>query len=315
MAGIFLSLKLRLLMNRAVAVKRDPQRGQTAVVAVLVLGFLTYKYGGEVYESVSMTGTLPDSIPLLAQISMSIVFLWIMLPLAYGGRRDLDVRKFQVLPIRPIALAVGLASTFIISPGAWLTAAAAVVLSASFPGAAANLPLLTLSGLALVLMCVVTGQVVSTGADLLGRQRHARDLLTTMTFGLAAVPVALFFLLKSHYADPVGGAAVAGVFAWVPPAWPGVALAAAGRGRRESRWQRWVARSSSSAWGRGSGPRSSRVLCSRRTARPIVPAVTQTRSHDSPRGSRRIGEGRSQHWNCACSGANRPGFRQSSFRP
>jgi hypothetical protein len=85
MAGIFLSLKLRLLMNRAVAVKRDPQRGQTAVVAVLVLGFLTYKYGGEVYESVSMTGTLPDSIPLLAQISMSIVFLWIMLPLAYGA--------------------------------------------------------------------------------------------------------------------------------------------------------------------------------------------------------------------------------------
>lgn len=231
MAGLFLNLKLRLLMNRAVALKRDPQRGQTAVVAVLVLGFLTYKYGGDVYESVSMTGTLPDPIPLLAQISMSIVFLWIMLPLAYGGRRDLDVRKFQLLPVRPIALAVGLASTFIISPGAWLTAAAAVVLSASFPDAAANLPLLTLSGLALVLMCVVTGQVVSTGADLLGRQRHARDLLTIMTFGLAAVPVALFFLLRSHYADPAGGAAVDGVFVWVPPAWPGVALAAAGRGQ------------------------------------------------------------------------------------
>ena len=154
-----------------------------------------------------------------------------MLPLAYGGGRDLDVRKFQLLPVRPIALAGGLASTFILSPGVWLTAAVAVVLAAGFPDAAGNLPLLALSGLVLVLMCVVAGQVVSTGADLLGRQRHARDLMVLLTLLLTAVPVVMFFLLRSQYADPTGGAGLAAFFAWVPPAWPGVAMAAAGQGQ------------------------------------------------------------------------------------
>ncbi|MET0966525.1 MAG: hypothetical protein ABWZ02_09025 [Nakamurella sp.] len=231
MVGILLNLKFRLLMNRVAALKRDPKRGQSAIVAVLVVGFLLYKYGWDAYESVSLSGTLPDPGPIFAQLSFSIVFLWIVLPLAYGGRRDLDVRKFQLLPVRPIALAAGLAGTFILSPGAWLTVAVTVVLASSFPDAAAHLPLLAASGLALVLMCVVTGQVVSTGADLLGRQRHARDLLLLLTFLLTAVPVVLFFLLKSQYTDPAGGAGVAGIFAWVPPAWPGVAMAAAGQGQ------------------------------------------------------------------------------------
>jgi hypothetical protein len=230
-AGLFLNLKVRLLMNRVTALKRDPKRAQTTVVAALVLGYFIYKYGGVVYESIALSGTLPDPGPLFAQLSFSIVFLWVVLPLTYGGRRDLDVRKFQLLPVRPIALAGGLASTFILSVGVWLTAAVAVVLVFSLPDAAANLPLLALSALVLVLMCAVTGQVVSTGADLLGRQRHARDLLVLLTFLLAAVPVGLFFVLKNQYADPMVGAGTAGALAWVPPAWPGVAMAAAGQGQ------------------------------------------------------------------------------------
>ena len=231
MVGIFLRLKFQLLKNRLAALRRDPKRGQSAVVAVLVLGYFVYRYGGAVYDSVSLSGALPDPGPIFAQLSFSIVFLWIVLPLAYGGGRDLDVRKFQLLPVRPIVLAVGLASTFIFSPGVWLTAAVAAVLAAGFPDAAGNLPLLALSGLVLVLMCVVAGQVVSTGADLLGRQRHARDLMVLLTFLLTAVPVVMFFLLRSQYADPTGGAGLAAFFAWVPPAWPGVAMAAAGQGQ------------------------------------------------------------------------------------
>jgi len=134
--GIFLRLKFQLLQNRLAALRRDPKRGQSAVVAVLVLGYFAYRYGGAVYESVSLSGALPDPGPIFAQLSFSIVFLWIVLPLAYGGGRDLDVRKFQLLPVRPIALAGGLASTFILSPGVWLTAAVAAVLAAGFPDAA-----------------------------------------------------------------------------------------------------------------------------------------------------------------------------------
>ncbi len=203
MVGIFLRLKFRLLKNRLAALRRDPKRGQSAVVAVLVLGYFVYRYGGAVYESVSLSGALPDPGPIFAQLSFSIVFLWIVLPLAYGGGRDLDVRKFQLLPVRPIALAGGLASTFILSPGVWLTAAVAVVLAAGFPDAAGNLPLLALSGLVLVLMCVVAGQVVSTGADLLGRQRHARDLMVLLTLLLTAVPVVMFFLLQQPICRPL----------------------------------------------------------------------------------------------------------------
>lgn len=231
MVGVLLNLKLRLLQNRFAAAKADPKRYQTALVAAAVLTFLIYRYGGGVYESVSRSGSFPDPGPIFAQLSFSMVFLWIVLPLAYGGQRDLDVRKFQLLPVRPIILAGGIASTFVLAPGVWLTVAAVIVLAVSFPDAAAHLPLLALSGVVLVLMCAVAGQVIATGADLLGRQRHARDLLVLLTFALAAVPVLLFLLLKSQYADPAGAADVAGIFAWVPPAWPGVAMAAAGQGQ------------------------------------------------------------------------------------
>ena len=116
------------------------------------------------------------------------------------------------------------------SPGLWLTAAVAVVLAASFPDAATHLPLLTLSGVALVLLCAITGQLIATGADLLGRQRHARDLLLLLTFVLAAVPVVLFFVLKNQYQNPLAASGSAGVVEWIPLAWPGVAMAAAGQG-------------------------------------------------------------------------------------
>ena len=231
MAGVLLNLKLRLLLNRAAALKRDPRRAQAAFIAVLFLGYLIVKYGRGVSESLLVAGSLPDPGPVFAQLSFSLVVLWVVLPLIYGGRRDLDLRKFQLLPVRPLALAGGLAATFLLSPGAWLTAAASVALAVSFPAATAHLPLLALSALALVGMCTVTGQVVSAGADLLGRQRHARDLLALLTFVLAAVPVTMFFVLRSQFADPVGGAGAVGPFAWVPPAWPGVAMAAAGQGR------------------------------------------------------------------------------------
>ena len=68
----------------------------------------------------------------------------------------------QVQPLQPtpaddvsIHLAGGLSSTFILSPGVWLTAATAIVLALSFPDAATSLPLLGVSALVLVVMAVL----------------------------------------------------------------------------------------------------------------------------------------------------------------
>ena len=107
MAGIFLSLKVAIVKNRAAALRGNPAAGQS-------IG--GHCGGGRassssstapaVYDSVSRTGSFPDPVPMFAQLSFSIVFLWIVLPLTYGGRRDLDVRKLQLLPIRPIAIAL-----------------------------------------------------------------------------------------------------------------------------------------------------------------------------------------------------------------
>lgn len=230
MAGIFLSLKVALLKNRAAAVRSNPSAGQSIVVTAVLLGYFVFKYGADFYDTISLTGSFPDPGPTFAQLSFSIVFLWILLPLTYGGRRDLDVRKLQLLPIRPAGIALGLASTFIFSPGLWLTAAVAVVLAASFPDAASQLPLLAVSGIALVLLCAITGQLIASGADLLARQRHARDLLLLLTFALTAVPVVLFVVLKNQYASP-GAPAGSGLMQWIPLAWPGVAMAAAGQGQ------------------------------------------------------------------------------------
>ena len=52
---------------------------------------------------------------------------------------------------------------FIFSPGLWVTAALAVVLAASFPDAATQLPLFALSGVTLVLLCAITGQLDRDG--------------------------------------------------------------------------------------------------------------------------------------------------------
>jgi len=234
-AGIFLSLKVAVLKNRAAAVRRNPATGQSIVITVLVLGFFIVKYGPGFYATLSRSGSFPDPGPIFAQLSFSVVFLWIVLTLTYGGRRDLDVRKLQLLPIRPAAIAVGLATTLVFSPGLWLTAGLAVVLAASFPDATSHLPLLALSGVALVLLCAITGQLIAAGADLLARQRHARDLLLLLTFVLAAVPVVLFFVVRSQFE---GGAAApgSGVMQWVPLAWPGVAMAAAGQGLTGIAW-------------------------------------------------------------------------------
>lgn len=46
MAGIILSLQLRLMRSRVAAFRNDSRRVQTAVVAALVLGYLIYRYGG-----------------------------------------------------------------------------------------------------------------------------------------------------------------------------------------------------------------------------------------------------------------------------
>jgi len=228
-AGIFLSLKVAVLKNRAAALRRNPAIGQSMVITVLVLGYFIVRYGPDFYATLARSGSFPDPGPIFAQLSFSVVFLWIVLTLTYGGRHDLDVRKLQLLPIRPAAIAVGLASTLVFSPGLWLTAGLAVVLAASFPDAIDHLPLLALSGVALVLLCAITGQLIGAGADLLARQRHARDLLLLLTFALAAVPVVLFFVMRSQFE---GGSALpgSGVMQWVPLAWPGVAMAAAGQG-------------------------------------------------------------------------------------
>lgn len=232
MAGIFLRLKVDLLRNRAAGLRRNPSAGQSIVLSVLVTGYTAIKYGPDAYQSISHTGSFPDPGPMFAQLSFSIVFLWIILPLTYGGRRDLDVRKLQLLPVRPTGIALGLASTFILSPGVWLTAAMSAVLAASFPDAASHLPLLVLSAAALVLVCAITGQLIVAGADLLARQRHARDLLLLLTFALTAIPVVLFVLLKNQYESPAAtSTSTSGVLQWVPLAWPGVAMAAAGQGQ------------------------------------------------------------------------------------
>ena len=56
--------------------------------------------------------------------------------------------------------------------------------------------------------------------------------MVLLTLLLTAVPVVMFFLLRSQYADPCRRVEDRrSVFAWVPPAWPGVAMAAAGQGQ------------------------------------------------------------------------------------
>ena len=80
MAGIFLSLKVAIGKNRAAALRGNPAAGQSIVVTAVVLGFLVIKYGAGLYDSISRTGSFPDPVPVFAQLSFSIVFLWIVLP-------------------------------------------------------------------------------------------------------------------------------------------------------------------------------------------------------------------------------------------
>ena len=86
-----------LLKNRAAALRRNPSVGQSVVAPALVLGYFIYRYGADVDDSLSRTGSMPRRAPMYAQLRFSIALLWIVPPLTYGGRRDLDVRKFPSL--------------------------------------------------------------------------------------------------------------------------------------------------------------------------------------------------------------------------
>lgn len=228
MARFFLPLQLTLLRNRARLLREDSNRVRALVVTAAVVVFFVVQVGPGFLDNLSSTGELPEPEEFLAMMSFSAVFLWVAMPLTFAGRRDLDVSRFQLLPLRPSQIVAGIATTWVVSPWVWLTAAGAAVVVSSFDAPVTSTVLMALGAVALVLLCAVAGRVTITGADLLAQQRRARDLLMLLSVGVGIVPLVLAWQTADQFDHPEKNSVLADTLSVLPPAWPGRAIAAAG---------------------------------------------------------------------------------------
>jgi hypothetical protein len=89
---------------------------------------------------------------------------------------------------------------------------------------------MAVGGLSLIVLCATVAQLVITGADLLARQRRARDLLVVLSLVVAAAPVLLAIETAQQFDHPEEQSGIADVVSVLPPAWPGQAISNAAAG-------------------------------------------------------------------------------------
>ena len=230
MARRFLSLKLALLRERAKQLRREPSRARTAAVTIAIVGWLGYQYGPQIWDVLTTTGQIADAEGFLAMQSFALVFTWIATVFSFAGRSDLDVRRFQLLPLTRRQLATGLASTWLLSPGVYLTTAIVVVVIAGFPDGGGRIVLMAAGGIVLVVLCAIAGQLTSSGTGLIARSRRARDFMVLASLAISAVPTLLAIEMWQQFDREGANSAIGDAIGWFPFAWPGRIIASAAAG-------------------------------------------------------------------------------------
>lgn len=186
MVGHFVRLKLRLLANR---LRTGSVVGMIGFVLVWLASVLVGVLAG---LAVFGLGRLVEE-PLLALIlAYTLIFIgWMVIPAAVSALDEtLDPRRFELLPIAPRQLTIGLLMAGAVGPGGVGTLVGLVIATfASFPSWSLAPILAVVVAIELVLCLLVARLTTTVFANLLA-SRRAREL-STLLIGLLAGSVAL----------------------------------------------------------------------------------------------------------------------------
>lgn len=219
MVGHFVRLKLRLLANR---LRAGSVVGMIGFVLVWLVSVLAGVGAG---LAVFGLGRLIED-PLLPLIlAYTLAFAgWMVIPAAVSALdQTLDPRRFELLPITPRQLTVGLLMAGAVGPGGVATLVGlAVATFASFPGWSLA-PILVVVVIIELVLCLLVARLITTVFASLLASRRAREILT-LAIGLLAGSVALTtVILDESDGSPPGfdveissleGLAMLG---WTPP--------------------------------------------------------------------------------------------------
>lgn len=187
----FVRLKVRLFANR---LRTSSVVGTIGFVLIWLVGVIAGVLGG---LAVFGLGRLTGEPALTLVIAYTAVFAgWMVIPATLSALDEtLDPRRFELLPLSPRQLTLGLLTAAAVTPGGLGTLLGLVVATvASFPSWSLA-PGLMLAVATELLLCLLIARLVTTVLSNLLASRRARELVTLL-FGLmfalfAVIPVLL----------------------------------------------------------------------------------------------------------------------------
>jgi len=169
MVGVFLRLKLRLLLHGAL-----DRRNRVPALLGLVggLAFAVLVFAG----LAGLRGLDQVREPFLMVVFLTVFSVWLVGPLMTGGDHTVDPTYFEQLPLTPNRLVAGLAAAGFVGVGPLVTL---IALAGTLPGYApanAGAGLVVLAVLAEVALCVLASKALGSALSSVLRSRRGRDL-------------------------------------------------------------------------------------------------------------------------------------------
>ncbi len=193
----FVRLKLRLLANR---IRNQSIVGTVGYFAMWAAGVLGGLVGG---IAVVGLGRLTDEPGLALILGYVAVFLgWMVVPPSLSALDEtLDPRRFELLPLTPRRLTIGLLAAAAVTPGGLGTFVGLLIATVgSFPEWTL-IPVLVLAVAVQLMICLVIARLVTTLLSNLLSSRRTRELVT---LGLGLM-IGLVALLPTLLGDPGSG--------------------------------------------------------------------------------------------------------------
>ena len=193
----FVRLKLRLLANR---IRSQSIVGTVGYFAMWAAGVLGGLIGG---IAVVGLGRLTDEPGLALILGYVAVFLgWMIVPPSLSALDEtLDPRRFELLPLTPRRLTIGLLAAAAVTPGGLGTFVGLLIATVgSFPEWTL-IPVIAMAVAVGLMICLVIARLVTTLLSNLLSSRRTRELVT---LGLGLV-IGLVALLPTLLGDPESG--------------------------------------------------------------------------------------------------------------
>lgn len=182
-AATFLQLKLALIRG---GFRVDSKRKNLAILGWIYGGVLTL---GAVITLVAAAHTGHAKTAVVG-IYATLFFGWTFFPLlGFANDETLDPSRLALLPLRPIELAVGLATAALSGVGGACTIVVVFVATLVASPTIASAPVAIVAGVLEIATCVVSGRLLTTALSVALRSRRGRDLgvVVTMFAGLSGI--------------------------------------------------------------------------------------------------------------------------------